>query len=922
MTLVKRFVLSTAVVVPALLLLSGDLAGATTSSNPSGPSGAVVRELTSGMPLVFGEIRGEAFEGTRFLARTSGFTFLLTPTEPIWVLSGTTRRVVRMRVLGMSTDVQLKGEETLGSKTSYFLGSDPSKWQTDLKNHRKVRYEEIYPGIDLLFYGDQERLEYDFVVSPGNSPDQIRLDFKGVDSVQLGSDGRLLLSTPDGTLEQSVPHVYQMVEGKRQEIPGRYRLDEEGIVSFEVASYDANCDLVIDPVLLYSTYLGGTKDEVPGAVASDGEGNLYVIGSTGSLDFPLVNPFQDEFAGGGTPLGDVYVTKLDPSGRTILYSTYIGGAGTDIGKGLAVDSLGQVVATGTTFSGNFPSTAGAFQRQCSGMCPFVFKLSPDGSQLVYSTFIGRGDGGAVAVDSSSQAVVTGRVTSDFPTKNAFQAESNGRADAFVSKLTADGSDLVFSTFLGGSDDENLIGRRDIATDSSDNIYVVGRTRSDDFPLRNAVQDTYQGVQDAFVAKFGPQGSLVYSTYLGGTDDDRGQGIAADAAGNAYVVGVTESIDFPTVNAFQPAFGGGTAIGDAFVARIAPQGNDLVFSTYLGGHLGDTANDVALDSLGRVVVVGNGSSNFPVLDPILNFDGIDNYVTKLEGDGSALVYSTPIGAGDQDIAVTTFGTNVYVAGNTGSGNLPVLNALQPRSKGFTDTFLTHLADASQIYFAQFGNGSGVVSDILLTNSSEASPSNATLTFRADDGSPLDVNLTVTGNQGSAAVQHDEVSELQVTVEPFGVVRIRTDGVGDVVTGSVTVNHDGPLGGVIRFTLSPFGTAGVGSSELVRGFITPVRRTAINTGVAMFNPEDKATGITMRLRDLAGVQIQGGLHTRALQPGEHLALFITELFKNADLTDFEGTLTVEVSSLNQLITATALELGTGPGQFTTLPVTPIP
>jgi len=347
----------------------------------------------------------------------------------------------------------------------------------------------------------------------------------------------------------------------------------------------------------------------------------------------------------------------------------------------------------------------------------------------------------------------------------------------------------------------------------------------------------------------------------------------------------------------------------------------VFATYLGGHLGDTANDVALDSLGRIVVVGNGSSNFPVLDPILNFEGIDNYVTKLRGDGSGLVYSTPIGGADQDIAVATFGTNVYIAGNISSGNLPVLNALQPRKLGFTNSFLTQLADVSQIYFAQFGNGSGVVSDILLTNSSEASPSNATLNFRADDGTPLEVNVTVTDSQGGATTQN-QVSELQVTVEPFGAVRILTDGVGDVVTGSVTVNHDGPLGGVIRFTLSDFGTAGVGSSELVRGFITPVRRTAINTGVAMFNPEDETAGIIMRLRDLAGVQIQGGLHSRALQPGEHLALFITELFKNADLTDFEGTLTVDVNSLNQLITATALELGTERGQFTTLPVTPIP
>ncbi len=555
------------------------------------------------------------------------------------------------------------------------------------------------------------------------------------------------------------------------------------------------------------------------------------------------------------------------------------------------------------------------------------KLGSDGSQLVYSTFVGRGYGAAVAVDSDGSAVITGRTSSsDFPVKSAFQPNSCGRMGRLcVEAQLSDGSGLVFSTYLGGSGDDNLSGRQDVALDPSGNIYVVGRTPSADFPVLKAVQSGLQGEDDAYVAKFSGQGALIHSTYLGGSADDSGQGIFADAAGNAYVAGNTLSSDFPTVNPFQAAYGGGTGIGDAFVAKIAPQGETLSFSTYLGGTGGDTAGDIALDTLGRVIVAGNASANFPVRDPFRAFDGLKNYVAKLSPDGSELVYSTPIGGADPDIVVATFGTRVFAAGNLSTGTLPVLNAVQPQLKGSEDGFLVEISDAGTLYFAQFGNGgagaSNVVSEILLTNSSEASPSHATVTLRRDDGSPFPLNLTVTGDPGTAE-QQSEVSQLDVTVAALGAVRIATDGLGELLTGSVTVAFDNPLGGVIRFRLTPFGTAGVGSSQLVRGFITPVRKQAVNTGIAVANPLGEQIGVTLRLRGLDGLQVQGGLRSLALAAGEHLAKFIDELFPNADLTNFEGTITVTTGSLNGLIVATALELGTAPGEFTTLPVTPIP
>ncbi len=892
-------------------------------------------------PILFEENRGQAFAKAGFLARVPGFVMLLTPDETVWVSTagpvpaGSSSAFphfdpvqIRMEYVDREPDARLVAEELLPARTTYLgSGTDGRSRSFGVENHRRVRYEDIYPGIDLVFHGDRNQLEFDFILAPGADPDRIRLRFKQTESISIGADGELILVSGPAEVHQLPPRMLQRIDGRQIALPAHYRLHDDRSVSIELdASYDPNEELIIDPVLGFSSYHGGSADDVPGAIAVDADGNLYVAGSTRSTDFPLRNPIQGELAGGGSPNTDVFVTKLDPTGSTVLYSTYIGGEGTDIARSIVVDSLGRAVITGTTFSSDFPATTGAYQPTCSGQCPFVVMLSADGSQFVYSTFVGRGDGEAVAVDSQNRPVVTGRTSSpDFPVKSAFQEEGGGGWDAFVFKLNADGSQLEFSTYLGGTGDENLSGRRDLTLDPSDNIYVVGRTTSDDFPTLQSIQSGPQGEDDAFIAKFGTQGSLLYATYLGGSLDDGAQGIAADAAGNAYVTGVTLSSDFPTADALQPVFGGSAAIGDAFLAKIAPGGGDLVFSTYLGGTGGDTGVDVVVDDLGRPVVVGSASTSFPTRDPFRPFDGVRNFVAKLSADGSELVYSTPIGGGDSDIAAAAFGSHVFIAGNVSTGTLPILNARQPRLKGGADAFLVDVSDGGTLHFAHFGNGTAegttVVSEVLLTNSSESSPSHATVSILGDDGTPLPLDLTVTGDPGTAETQ-PQTSELDVTVAPLGAVRIATDGVGEVVTGSVMVTFDNPLGGVVRFNLNPNGTAGVGASQLVRGFITPVRHSAINTGVAVSNPGDEQVGLTLRLRGTDGQQVQGGLRTLALAPGEHLAQFINELFTNADLTDFEGTLTVTTGSLNALLVATALELGPQPGQFTTLPVTPIP
>ncbi len=912
------------------------------SPTPPGSSGVFGRERMIGRPLLFEENLGQMFRGSGYFVRSGEFLTLLTPGKIVWVLpagSATKQGTaggnaalaphrIQMKCLGASVGTRLLAEEPVPTRTTYLRGRRNSDAGSVIAaNYRRVRYEQVYPNIDLVFHGDRRMLEFDFELSPGADPTRIRMRFEGAQSVSIGPDGDLLLASDAGLLRQGAPRIFQRIDGRQIPVGGRFRLEPDHTVAIEVdAGFDGTRDLIIDPVLDFSGYIGGSADDVPGAVAVDTDGNIYIAGSTDSTDFPLLNPLQEEFAGGDTSNSDAFVMKLDPTGSSIIYSTYIGGEGTDIARSIAVDSFGRAVITGTTFSNDFPSTTGSFQTDCSGQCPFVVKLSADGSEFVYSTFVGRGDGSAVAIDSAGQAVITGKTTSsDFPVKNAFQKDPPGHSDAFVSKLTPDGSDLVFSTFLGGADDDNLTGRQDIAVDGSDNIYVVGKTLSTDFPTLHPVQSELSGGEDAFVAKFSSQGDLIHSTYLGGSEDDRGQGIAADEAGNAYVTGVTLSGDFPTVHAFQESYGGGLPIGDAFVAKIAPAGGSLVFSTYLGGTAGDTGGDIAVDSLGRAVVAGNASADFPVRDPFRHFDGIENFVAKLSPDGSELVYSTPIGGSDPDIAVATYGTTVYAAGNISTGTLPILEPLQPRFQGGSDGFLTQLSDAGTLYFAHFGNGTAegtqIISEILLTNSSEASPSHAGVSIRGDDGAPLPLNLTVTGDPATAG-EHLQTDALDVTVAPLGAVRISTDGQGDVFAGSVTVTFDNPLGGVVRFNLNTAGTAGVGASRLVRGFITPVRRSAIKTGVAISNPGDTSIGVTMRLRGTNGEQVQGGLHTLSLGPGEHLAKFVDELFRNAELENFEGTLTVTTASLNGLLIATALELGPEAGQFTTLPVTPIP
>jgi hypothetical protein len=552
-----------------LLALAGTL-GWLPNHASAEPAGSAVRaraaEAYGKLPMRFEANEGQSGGQVKFVSRGREYTLFLTSSDAVFALKNT---LLRMRLLGANSEAKATGVEELSGTVNYFIGNDPKKWRTNVSTYGKVEYRNIYPGVDLLYYGNQRQLEYDLVVAPGADPGVARLGISGVSKIRIDQSGDLVLDTSAGVVHLRKPVAYQRTQNGQQSIDVKYELGGDDQVAFDVGSYDHSKQLVIDPVLVYSSFLGGSGSDTGAfaGIAVDSAGSAYVISSTNSTDYPIANAAQPSF-GGGT--SDVVVTKFKPDGSGFEYSTFLGGSATDNAAGIAVDSSGNAYVTGQTDSSDFPTTTGAFQRNkpSTGFntAAFVTKLSPSGSALVYSSFLGGSlsdTGTAIAVDSSGRASVTGLVNSkNFPvTFGAPQPTGDYTfgiiGDAFVTTFAADGSSLVFSTYLGGKLLDQGTG---IAVDPAGNVYVVGYTTSSDFPTVNALQPVFGGVENAFIAKFNPNTStLVYSTYLGGSGADQGLAIAVDSAGSAYVTGFTESTNFPTVKPFQAALDGAVSI---------------------------------------------------------------------------------------------------------------------------------------------------------------------------------------------------------------------------------------------------------------------------------------------------------------------------------------------------------------------------
>ncbi len=726
-----RMSLQTAALLGALSI-GPTIASAQMSADKPGAGAVVARAKTVGaygnLPLSFEANQGQTDSRVAFVSHVSGYTLFLSPSEAVLAHRGAQSQgggVLRMRMAGASPKATAGGVDAVAGTSNYILGNDPRQWHCNIPNYSKVKVAGLYPGIDLVYYGNQRQLEYDFVVTPGADPRLIRLDLSGAKTTRLDANGDLVLRTQAGETRLRRPTLYQQeTSGVRDKVEGRYTLRRRHIVSIQVASYDRSRPLIIDPILSYASYLGGSGDEFVeggvdsttqtyvGAIAVDSAGSAYVTGETDSSNFPTENPEQPA-NGGPASTYDAYVTKFTPDGSALVYSTYLGGSGQDFGDAIAVDAFGNAYVAGSTDSTNFPTTTGAFQT--SKLAPFgsafVTKLNPSGSALVYSTYLNgapnTGEGSAVAtgiaVDSSLAAYVTGvTVGLTFPTTTGAFQTTNPKppgfllGDGFVTKFTVDGTALAYSTYLAGTNDTDY--GTSIAVDSTGAAYIGGGAQSTDFPTANPAQPTSGGGEtDGFVAKLNAAGSaLVYSTYLGGSSTDQVNGIAIDPSLNAYVTGFTASTDFPTLNPFQPMLP--VESYSAFVTKYGPTGT-VVYSTYLGGRA-DTqgGSAIAVDSAGDAYVTGyTDSGSFPIVNPIQsrgNVDYPDAFVTEFNPDGSALIYSTYLGGSLSDygtgIAVDATGS-AYITGGTGSTNFPVTaGAFQTTEGGLTDAFIAKIA----------------------------------------------------------------------------------------------------------------------------------------------------------------------------------------------------------------------------------------
>jgi hypothetical protein len=649
---------------------------------------ARVFEKFGKLPVPFEPNAGQAPADVKYVARGRGYALYLTQTGATIALAPpkeNRRELIRMEFEGASRDAQVVGAAPQTGKSNYFLGNDPSRWYRDVPQFGKVQYHGIYPGIDLVYYGNESELEYDMVVARGADPNQVRLTFDGVERLRI-DHGDLVLVTKTGEIRQRKPKIYQQAGPRQVEVPGHYVVRGANRVSFAVSQYDRDKALVIDPVLSYSTYLGGSSFDFGSDIAVDASGSVYVTGGTDSSNFPGFSGQSFVRAG--------FVTKLSPDGSSRVYTTYVGGTGASWAKGIAVDSSFNAYVTGFTDASNFPTVGPLQATNRGGRDGFVAKINPSGNALVYSTYLGgalEDVGSGIAVDSASNAYITGTTLStDFPTANPIRSANSGSGDAFLAKINATGTALVYSTYIGGSAAES--GER-VAVDSSNNAYVAGSTASTNFPTVSPLQSTNAGGVDAFVVKVNPTGSAFsYATYLGGAGTDWALSIAADASGNAYLTGYTDSANFRTQSPQQASNAGGV---DAFVAKINAAGTSLLYSTYLGGAGDDFGFGIGVDTAGNAYVAGTTSStSFPSSGSlsIPQGAGREVFLTKFNAAGSALSLSLRFGGAGADeasgLAVDPNGA-AYIVGSTASSDFPTAAPFQASNGGTYDTFITKI-----------------------------------------------------------------------------------------------------------------------------------------------------------------------------------------------------------------------------------------
>ena len=669
-------------------------------------------EFRRSLPLSFETNRGQAEADVKFVGRAKDFALLLKPNEAVFSLRKTKQMPARESVLnepqvnaesaqsnllsmkleGANPAPLVSGTERQEGRANYFIGNDPAKWIRGVETYSRVLYAGVYEGVDLLFYGNDRELEYDFTVAPGADPREIRLRFDGTDDLELSSRGSLILHTSAGAVSHERPVAYQLVSGRRVDVPAVFKQLEDGSIGFEVGVYDKSLSLVIDPVLVYSTYLGGSTADTSNGILVDANGNALLVGDSSSSNF-LRNASPGN--------SDVFVGMLSPDGLILTYS-FFGGSKNDTATGLAVDGSGNICLSGSTESADFPRINSVGTSLHGSSDAFVVKLNPTADAFVYSSLVGGSGeevGVSMAADADGSAYITGRTTSeDFPTAGAIQpAYGGGSSDAFVTKLSLDGMSLLYSSFLGGSGTENLIAKTGISIDALGNACVVGDTDSVNFPTKDAIRPTKTGHPlnvDGFVAKINPSGSdFVYSTYLGGDDSDFALAVATDQDGNAYVTGGTNSTSFTGSASTRPV----TGTRDAFVAKLNATGTGISYLTFVGGGDGeDRANAIAVDSTGNAVIAGRAGEQFPAINSIQSFFKgrefeNDAFAAKL-GPSGVLTFSTYLGGSLDDVAlgVAVGGDGaIYFTGFTTSTDFLTATPLVRENAGVRDIFIAKI-----------------------------------------------------------------------------------------------------------------------------------------------------------------------------------------------------------------------------------------
>lgn len=677
---------------------------------------------------------------------------------------------VRMVFTGAAAAPRLEGRELLPGRSNYLRG-DRAQWQTGVPHFARVRYLDAWRGIDVEFReggSDLDRqLEYDFLLAPGADPARIGLRFEGADAVAIDASGDLLIRARGAELRQRAPLVFQQRDGERHVVASRYVQRDGGTIGVDVDDYDATQPLVVDPVLVYATALGGADFEKGYDVALDASGAAYIAGEVKSTTgFPLLNPLQPALAGGK----DAFVVKLTPSGA-LLYATYYGGSGDDEAWSIGVDETNAVYLSGRTSSTDLPTQNPIQAANAGGFDAFVAKLAPGGASLVYATYLGGtadDNAEALAVGASHQVALKGVTESDdFPLESAVVPEYRGDRDAFLTQIAPDGASLEWSTYFGGTGaedpDQTGVG---IAIDADGNVVACGTTESEDFPTAAPMQAEHGGgTRDAYLAKFTPAGAVVFSTYLGRAGGDTLRAVTVDAKGFIYATGASRSFNFPLVNPLQKRK---SIHYDVIVIKVDPAGQSLLFSTYLGGNFADAGRSIAVDDKGNVYIHGQtASTDFPQLQPLKNqFPALSSeFVAKLAPSGSALIYSTYLGGAADEAAFSEnvgiavdANRNVTVAGSTASPNALFVNAIDS-TVGTFDAYVARFGATVELELSMGGTQAAPTFSVRLKNPTPTAADTQLKVFRrtSPGSAPMAVDIGVpplaTLPSGANALQID-------------------------------------------------------------------------------------------------------------------------------------------------------------------------